>query len=54
MSKDEWELAALPREFFEVNYGREDIASLLERHSMPIPESNRRLFFHLRRVTFVT
>jgi hypothetical protein len=31
MSKDDWELAALQKELFEVNYGKEeDIAALLE------------------------
>jgi formate hydrogenlyase subunit 6/NADH:ubiquinone oxidoreductase subunit I len=39
MSKDDWELAALQKETFEVNYGREeDIATLLKRLANPQPE----------------
>ena len=39
MSKDDWELAALNKETFAVNYGKEeDIASLLERLAAPKPE----------------
>jgi len=40
MSKDDWELAALNKELFEVNYGKEDdIATLLERFALSKAES---------------
>jgi len=40
MSKDDWELAALHKEFFEVNYGRdEDIATLLQRLALSKTEA---------------
>ena len=36
MSKNDWELAALNKEVFAVNYGKdEDIASLMERFAIP-------------------
>lgn len=39
LSKDDWELAALQKESFEVNYGKEeDIAVLLERLAQPKTE----------------
>jgi formate hydrogenlyase subunit 6/NADH:ubiquinone oxidoreductase subunit I len=39
MSKDDWELAALNKELFAVNYGKEeDIAALLERFALPKTE----------------
>lgn len=40
LSKDDWELAALQKGLFEVNYGKEkDIAALLERFAQPKTES---------------
>ena len=42
MSKDDWELAALHKETFEVKYGREeDISTLLERLANPQPEAQK-------------
>lgn len=42
MSNTDWELAALDKESFEVNYGRkEDIAALFERLAAPKPEAQK-------------
>lgn len=42
MSKNDWELASLDKESFEVNYGREeDIAALLERLAAPKSEAQK-------------
>jgi formate hydrogenlyase subunit 6/NADH:ubiquinone oxidoreductase subunit I len=42
MSKDDWELAALHKETFEVKYGKEeDISTLLERLANPQPEAQK-------------
>ena len=39
LSKDDWELAALQKGIFEVNYGKEeDVATLLERLALPKAE----------------